>query len=366
MSTPNEIRSGRQAALRRRAQPRARLLRLEPLEDRRLLAFTVNHTPYLQLGDAPLTGYGSGADQAEVIWQTTGTQDTDTFTAQYRHTGDVSWTNVSLNADINTGVNDGPGLRINHSATFTGLNFNDNYDYLITHLRGGSPIATHQSTFHTRLNSSDQSNFTFVTYGDSASGDPPTNFIAVQNRINIINPAFSLLLGDNVYSSGTHAEYDLRLDPSKNTPLTTYNKTHIDYFAFGNHDVGYLSGQAARENYSMPIPVQGVTSPAGLVFDADVQAEENYSYDYGTVHFLTFDTNNWQNTTALNKQLDWAVADITAARARANPPDWVIVFGHHPITSLAGHTEHTPDDYYYDRSCPGSGTAPAAWMSICC
>ena len=33
----------------------------------------------------------------------------------------------------------------------------------------------------------------------------------------------------------------------------------------------------------MPIPVQGVTSPASLVFDADVQAEENYSYDYGSV-----------------------------------------------------------------------------------
>ncbi len=323
-----------------------------------MLSFTVNHTPYLQLGNAPLTGYGSGLDQAELIWQTTGTQGTDAFTAQVRLTGDLNWSNVTLNADMNTGVDDGPGVRINHSATLTGLSFNDDYDYLITHVRDGSPIATYQDTFHTRLGSDDQSDFTFVTYGDSASGDPPTNFIAVQNRINLIDPAFSLLLGDNVYSSGTHAEYDLRLDPSKNASLTTYNKTHIDYFAFGNHDVGYLSGQAARENYSMPIPVQGVTSPASLVFDADVQAEENYSYDYGSVHFLTFDTNNWQNAVALNKQLDWAVADITAARARPNPPTWVVVFGHHPITSLGGHTEHTPDDYYYDQVVSRLGHGP--------
>lgn len=334
-------------------------LRLEPLEDRRLLAFTVNHTPYIQLGNAALEGFNAGKDQAEVLWQTTGTQDTDTFTAEVRETGVTPWTSVSLNAQINTGVNDGPGVRIVHSATLTNLNFNDDYDYQITHLRNGSPIATYgPSTFHTRLNANDASNFTFATYGDSASGSPPNNFIAVQNRINALNPAFSLLLGDNVYSSGTHAEYDLRLNPSINPSLTVYNKTHIDYFGFGNHDVGYNSGQAARENYSMPIPVQGVTSPVGLVFDANVQEEENYSYDYGNTHFLTFDTNNWTNTAALNKQLDWAVADIQAARARAVPPQWVIVFGHHPITSLGGHTEHTPDDYYYDQVLSRLGHGP--------
>ncbi|MFO0946794.1 MAG: DNRLRE domain-containing protein [Planctomycetota bacterium] len=142
--------------------------------------------------------------------------------------------------------------------------------------------------------------------------------------------------------------YDLRLDPSKNAPLN-YNKSHIDYFGFGNHDVGYNSGQAARDNYSMPIPVEGVTSPVGLLFDSNVQEEENYSFDYGSVHFVTFDSNNWQDTASLDKQLNWAVADIQAARARATPPQWVIVFVHHPITSLGGHTEHTPDDYYYDQ-----------------
>jgi len=161
MSLPQKPRVRTKAALLRVGQPRGRRLRLEPLEDRRLLAFTVNHTPYIQLGNAPLTGFGSGLDQAEIIWQTTGTQDTDTFTAQVRETGTVPWTNVPLNAQIVTGV----GGRINHSSTFVGLNFSDDYDYLITHLRGGSPIATHQSTFHTRLNSNDQSNFTLFVPG---------------------------------------------------------------------------------------------------------------------------------------------------------------------------------------------------------
>ena len=119
-----------------------RQLKLEPLEDRRMLAFTVNHTPYLKLGDAPLTGYGSGLDQAEVLWQTTGTQDTDTFTAQVRETGTVPWTNASLIGDINTGVDDGAGLRSNHVATFTALNFDDNHDYLNKHKAHSNPIAT--------------------------------------------------------------------------------------------------------------------------------------------------------------------------------------------------------------------------------
>ena len=327
---------------------------VESLEARLLLAFTINHTPYLQLGNAPLEGYNAGTDQAEVIWQTTGVADTDTFTSEFRETGAADWTSGNLNPQIITGV----GGRINHSTTFTGLNFNDDYDYRITHLRGGSPIATYQSTFHTRLNVDASTGFTFATYGDSASDDPPSNFIAVQNQINALNPAFSLLLGDNVYSSGTHAEYDLRLDPSKNLPLTTYDKDHIDYFAFGNHDVGTNNGQAALDNYSMPIPVEGVTSAAGITFDSAVQAEKNYSYDYGNAHFVTFDTNNWTDPTALDKQLNWAVTDIQAARARVDPPKWVIIFGHHPITSLAGHTEHTPDDYYYDQVLSRLGSGP--------
>lgn len=334
----------------------ARRMRLEPLEDRRLLAFTVNHTPYLQLGNAALDGLNGGADQVEILWQTTGAQDSDAFIAEYRENGAGSWTSAALNAQIVTGV----GGRIVHSATLATLNFDDDYDYQITHLRGGNPIAIYQNTFHTRLAAGDNQNFSFVAYGDSAVGDPPDDFIGVQEQINLVDPAFSVLLGDNIYTSGTHAEHDLRLDPSKNAPLTTYNQTHVDYYGFGNHDVGSANGQPARDNYSLPIPVQGSTSPVGLAFDTDVQTEKNYSFDYGSAHFVSFDTNLWQNTTALDKQLDWAEADIAAARARPNPPRWVVVFGHHPVISLVSHTEHTADDNYYEQVVSRLGADGAA------
>jgi len=332
----------------------ARRLCSEPLEERRLLAFTVNHTPYLQLGDAPLAGFDGGTDQVEVLWQTTGTAETDTFTAEMRATGTLPWTSVPLHGQIVTGV----GGRINHSVTLDGLAYDDDFDYRITHLRGGSPIATYQNTFHTRLAAGDLTSFSFATYGDSARGNPPSGFISVQDQINQQNVAFSLLLGDNIYETGTHAEHDLRLDPSINSAATTYQQTHIDYYGYGNHDVGASDGQAALDNYSNPIPVQGVTSPVGLAFDADVDPEKNFSFDYGSVHFVSFDSNKWNNTTALDKQLDWAVADIAAARARATPPKWTVVFVHHPIVSLAGHAELTAGTYYYDQVLTRLGHGP--------
>ncbi|MEQ9379560.1 MAG: hypothetical protein RJP95_01765 [Pirellulales bacterium] len=95
------------------------IARVELLENRCLLAFSVNHTPYLQLGNAALTGYDNGTDQAELIWQTTGVAENDTFTAEFRHNGDLNWNSTFLNIDIVTGL-DG---RINHSATLTCLAF---------------------------------------------------------------------------------------------------------------------------------------------------------------------------------------------------------------------------------------------------
>jgi hypothetical protein len=83
------------------------------------------------LGDA--ASKDTTVEPTRRYWQTTGTQQTDAFTARVRRAGTV-WTTVGLNAQIATGV-DG---RIVHSATFADLNFDDDYDYEITHLRGGS------------------------------------------------------------------------------------------------------------------------------------------------------------------------------------------------------------------------------------
>ena len=73
---------------------------IELLEDRTLLSIgplpesTVNHTPYLQLGNAPLVGFDGGTDQIEILWQTIpsgGGGTDDAFDVEYRASGAPTW-----------------------------------------------------------------------------------------------------------------------------------------------------------------------------------------------------------------------------------------------------------------------------------
>src|SRR3954467_9366138 len=83
--------------------PDPRIIRaaMETLEERRLLAVTMVHNPYLQQGNAPLVNMpGSTTDQVQVLWQTTGAIGTDVFTVQYRVHHDVA----PFDAFVNTNV----------------------------------------------------------------------------------------------------------------------------------------------------------------------------------------------------------------------------------------------------------------------
>ncbi|MCY2966854.1 MAG: metallophosphoesterase [Planctomycetota bacterium] len=290
--------------------------------------FVVNQNPRLQLGNAPLAGYaGSALDQISVLWQTqpagTGTQ--DTFTVQYRpFGGTASWQTVPSIVQTATGVEG----RIVREASITGLNWNSEYEYRVRHLRAGVLVQEWTDQFRTRLQAGDSTNFSFVAYGDSASLNSNTGFRNVQNRINIIDPQFAVLLGDNVYESGTHAESDARFDPDLNPEAAAWMASHIDYLGLGNHDVIYSGndGRESEENYSVPIPVAGVTAPVAP--PTSERPEHNFSWDYGDVHFVTFDTNAWNDSTRREALLDYVIADLNASTAR-----WKIVYGHHPIAA---------------------------------
>ncbi|MEY4566892.1 MAG: hypothetical protein RLY14_1862, partial [Planctomycetota bacterium] len=297
----------------------------------------VKHNPRLQPGNSPLVGFAGGEkDRVDVLWQTipggTGTQ--DSFLVQYRLAGsNDAWQSASANADIVTNVEN----RIVRSASITGLNWNTVYEYRVRHMRGNVIVATYQHTFNTRLQAGDSTSFSFAAYGDSASG-AATGFRQVQSRINQVDPAFAVLLGDNVYSSGSHQESDARFDPVVNPEAAAWMASHIDYLGLGNHDVGTGSGLPTEQNYSVPIPVAGVTAPAAPTNERD---EHNFSWDYGNVHFVTFDTNSLTSTTRLDTLLDWVVADLNASTAR-----WKIVYGHHPLAGVPDKTENPSQNYY--------------------
>jgi hypothetical protein len=310
---------------------------------------TVKHPPRLQLGDAPLAGEpGSLYDQAELLWQTEVTgEGTDTFTVDYRHYGSSFWIPTEI-LSIDTGV----GTRVVHSAKLLGLMFDQPYEYRVQHRSNGNLVREYQQTFQTRLMPGSPEAFSFVAYGDSAYGIPPTDFIAVQNRINQLNPELALLLGDNVYGAvgepstawGSHAGFDMRYDPTVNPATHVYTANHIEYPTLGNADLATNDGQASRDNYALPQNGPVDTAQSGSYF-AD-RAERNYSFDYGNAHFATFDGSTlFGAATAPDRfadQLAWLAADLAASDA-----PWKVVFTHYP--AIASDRGIDASDAYYQQ-----------------
>lgn len=300
--------------------------------------FTIKHNPRLQPGNAPLKGFAGGElDRVDLLWQTipggVGTQ--DTFTVGYRLAGSTApWQAASANANINTGVEG----RVVKSASIVGLNWNTDYEYRVRQFRGDAIVAQHQHTFRTRLEAGDLSDFTFATYGDSANSDA-AGFRQVQSRINAVNASFAVLLGDNVYPTGAHQQSDGRFDPLVNPEAAAWTATHIDYLGLGNHDVATGAGLPSEQNFSVPIPVAGVNAPFAPA--ATERKEHNFSWDYGDVHFVTFDTNSLKDPARLHSQLNYVVADLAASTAK-----WKIVYGHHPVAGTPDKPESAADNYY--------------------
>ena len=303
---------------------------------------SVKHTPRLQLGNAPLDGFaGSDKDRIQVLWQTVpgGSGTEDDFVVQYRAVGDALWENAGATQTINTNVEN----RVNRYVDIDALDYDRTYEYRVRHLRAGFIVDTYQNVFDTRLPAGDTTSFSFAAYGDSAYTPDIVNFRAVQGQINQSDAAFAVLLGDAVYNVGSHPESDARFDATINPEATTWNSGHIDYLGFGNHDIGTASGQPSEENFASPIPEDGGSGPATAPAEppASERDEHNYSFDYGNVHFVTFDTNSLNNATRLNDLLTWVEADLAASTAQ-----WNVVFVHHPVAGVPDKPENPSGNYY--------------------
>ena len=311
---------------RSRRRVNRRLVMVETLESRRMLAgaqYTVNHSPHLQLGNAPLVGTpdDDGMDQIEILWQTL-TEDeaaTDEFLVEYRQSGRGDWQAVPLNEPIAASI-----TRTVHSATIGQLAWNTEYDYRVHHVVNDAVETTYDGTFQTRLAAGDETPFSFASYGDSFG----EGYRAVQRQINRLDPSFALLLGDILYDSGFHTDTDDRFSPIENPPATIWHAEHVDYLAVGNHDVfNRARGQPMRDNFSVPLQQAGVNSYATV--PEEEPPEHNYSFDYGNVHFVTIDTNSVEpflDLERFERQIDYAIRDLEASNAQ-----WKIMFAHHPM-----------------------------------
>jgi hypothetical protein len=100
--------------------------------------------------------------------------------------------------------------------------------------------------------------------------------------------------------------------------------------ALGNHDVaqGAYSGLAYLNNFYLP-----TNGPAG-------QIERNYSFDYGNVHFVSFDSNPFTNA-AINAGTVTAIKTWLSNDLAATSKPWKLVYFHHPpYTSTGSHDDN--------------------------
>ncbi|HSM00934.1 MAG TPA: metallophosphoesterase family protein [Acidimicrobiia bacterium] len=278
----------------------------------------VVHPPRIQLGDASLAGYsGSELDRVTVMWQTTGSPAGDVFEVAVRVGTD--WVGAGP-----VSVEDVGESRLMHRVELEGLQWNARHEYVVRHLRDGVEVGSWSSRFRTRLRAGDSRPFAFAAYGDSAWRVAPDPADRVQGAIADSPAAFTLLLGDNAYDDGTARDLDARFDPDLAPSSAALLARHIEYVAFGNHDIRTDGGRPSEIAFAVPVPEEGVDAPtAPPEFE---RPEHNYSFDHGMAHFLTFDTTSITSPDRLNALLDWVQEDMAASDAR-----WKVVFGHHPV-----------------------------------
>ena len=238
--------------------------------------------------------------------------------------------------------------RVIHEVEIDGLDWGTDYEYRVTHTpSGGSPVVF-QDTFETRLDAGDTTSYSFAAYGDSADGDSLSRFNVVQNTI-LNDPndlKFALLLGDNAYESGLYDEFDLRFETGTAAPTTLdWIAGHIDYSAYGNHDTGN-SGVAYKAAYSTPIPISGVNAPVSRPGGSS-NNELYYSFDYGDVHYVTFNTNILNSSSGRTAAINYMLADLEASDAK-----WKVVFGHHPFGGSPDKGEGPEDNYWKTMVAP--------------
>lgn len=202
-----------------------------------------------------------------------------------------------------------------YDATLLGLEPDSDVCYEV-YVDGALLVA--RGSFHTAWTSRERP-ISIVAMGDS--GNASAEQYAVGDQMMRVDPDIFLHLGDMAYGDGTYPEFEERVFavyealmgsvPSWPTPG---NHEYNTNFAAPYIGVYYLPEQAWR----------------------DADQEYYYSFDYGNVHFISMDSNEYRYVTTIGNtgddMLDWLEDDLSRTEA-----DWIIVFMHHPIYSSGSH-----------------------------
>ena len=179
-------------------------------------------------------------------------------------------------------------------------------------------------------------------FGDC--GNNSANQIQVRNGMqNYLGSNYMnawILLGDNAYSFGTDAEYQVGFF---NIYKDRFLKQNPLYPAPGNHD--YAGDAVLQDNHNTPyysIFSMPVKAEAGGVASNN---KAYYSFNIGNIHFLSLDSYGKEDNATrlydtLGKQVQWVKADLAANTNKT----WIVAYWHHPPYTKGSHDSDTEDD----------------------
>jgi hypothetical protein len=125
-----------------------------------------------------------------------------------------------------------------------------------------------------------------------------------------------LMLGDNAYSIGSDPEYqkglfDIYAETLRTTPL---------WSARGNHE---KSWSTYYDTFDFPTAGESGGLASG--------SEAYYSFDFGSVHFISLDSNSTDRSPT-GSMATWLAADLASTGQ-----SWIVAFFHHPPYSKGSH-----------------------------
>jgi PKD repeat protein len=243
---------------------------------------TISKGPYLQ---------NARADSIVIMWETSESA--------------ASRVDYGLTTSYGQSATSSTSVRI-HEVRLTGLAADTAHHYRVVSTGGTGTVYSADSTFRTAI--AGAAPFRFVAYGDSRTF--ASSHAAVVNAIIARAPRLVLHTGDLV-RDGTVASYwqTELFDPAR--PLL---RTTPFYAALGNHE------DHAAYYYSY------FSTPAG----GGTGGEQWYSFDYGSVHFVSVDTSG--DYSSGSAQYNWLVNDL-----RSTTAEWIVVFTHYPAYSSGVH-----------------------------
>lgn len=270
------------------------------------LAAAVTRGPYLQMATP---------NSIVVRWRT----DTATNSRVQFGSSQTQLTSTVDNATVTT----------EHVVQVTGLNVETQYFYNVgssTAVLTGGDANTY---FKTGPSTGAVRPSRIWVIGDAGTGTSSQTAVynAYLNHTGSTYTNLWLMLGDNVYDSGTDAEFQSKMF----NMYPALMRKSVFWSTLGNHDA-ISADSATQSGPYYDIHTFPKNAEAGGVASG---TEAYYSFNYANIHFIVLDSQETSRS-ATGAMMNWMKSDLQSTTA-----DWIIAFWHHPPYSKGSHDSDT-------------------------